>query len=117
MTSLDLIVRNGNLVVPGVGQMKADIGIADGKIAVLSEELTPSAAEVYNATGRTVLPGIFDPHIHIGNEQSFESEALTETRAAILGGVTTVGIFLRSLKDSYFQHLQQRRRSPRVAVF
>ncbi|TMJ21497.1 MAG: hydantoinase, partial [Alphaproteobacteria bacterium] len=52
-----------------------------------------------------VLPGIFDPHIHIGNEQSFESEAETETRAAIIGGVTTVGIFLRSLEDSYFQHL------------
>jgi dihydropyrimidinase len=105
VTGLDLIVRDGNVVIPGVGQMKADIGIADGKIAVLGEELTQSAAEVYNATGRTVLPGIFDPHIHIGNEQSFESEALTETRAAILGGVTTVGIFLRSLEDSYFQHL------------
>ena len=52
-----------------------------------------------------MLPGIFDPHIHIGNEQSYESEAETETRAAILGGVTTVGIFLRSLEDSYFDHL------------
>jgi dihydroorotase-like cyclic amidohydrolase len=85
--------------------MKADIGVVDGKIAVLGQDLTHSAAEVYDATGRTVLPGIVDPHIHIGNEQSFASEALTETRAAILGGVTTVGIFLRSLEDSYFQHL------------
>ena len=33
------------------------------------------------------------------------SEAETETRAAILGGVTTIGIFLRSLEDSYFDHL------------
>jgi len=105
VTSLDLIVRNGNLVLPGVGQMKADIGVVDGKIAVLGQDLTHSAAGVYDATGRTVLPGIVDPHIHIGNEQSFASEALTETRAAILGGVTTVGIFLRSLEDSYFQHL------------
>ncbi len=101
---LELIVRNGTLVIPGVGQLKADVGIAGGKIAVIGD-LTQSAAEVYDATGRIVLPGIFDPHIHIGNEQSFESEAETETRAAILGGVTTVGIFLRSLEDSYFQHL------------
>src|SRR5215813_10502668 len=102
---LDLIVRNGTLVIPGVGQVKADVGIADGKIAVLAANLAQRTAEVYDATGRTVLPGIFDPHIHLGNEQSYESEAETETRAAILGGVTTVGIFLRSLEDSYFQHL------------
>jgi dihydropyrimidinase len=102
---LDLIVRDGTLVIPGVGQLKADVGIAGGKIAVMGGDLTQPAAEVYKATGRIVLPGIFDPHIHIGNEQSFESEAETETRAAILGGVTTVGIFLRSLEDSYFQHL------------
>src|SRR5262245_22738864 len=101
---LDLLVRGGTLVIPGLGRVKADVGIADGKIAILGENL-PSAAETYDATGRTVLPGIFDPHIHIGNEQSYESEAKTETRAAILGGVTTVGIFLRSLEDSYFDHL------------
>src|SRR5947209_3300784 len=102
---LDLIVRNGTLVIPGVGRVKADVGIADGKIAVLAANLAQKTAEVYDASGRTVLPGIFDPHIHLGNEQSYESEAETETRAAILGGVTTVGIFLRSLEDSYFQHL------------
>jgi dihydropyrimidinase len=103
--TLDLVVGNGTLVIPGVGQTKADVGIANGKIVALSENLQQGAAEVYDATGRTVLPGIFDPHIHIGNEQSYDSEAETETRAAILGGVTTVGIFLRSLEDSYFDHL------------
>src|SRR5262252_2866891 len=103
--TLDLLVRGGTLVIPGVGQIKADVGIAGGKIVALGENLSQPAAESYDATGRTVLPGIFDPHIHIGNEQSYESEAETETRAAILGGVTTVGIFLRSLEDSYFDHL------------
>jgi dihydroorotase-like cyclic amidohydrolase len=103
--TLDLVVRNGTLVIPGVGQTRADVGIANGKIVALGENLQRGAAEVYDATGRTVLPGIFDPHIHIGNEQSYDSEAETETRAAILGGVTTVGIFLRSLEDSYFDHL------------
>src|SRR5262249_56100696 len=102
---LDLIVRNGTLVIPGVGPVKADVGLAGGKIAVIGEDVKDAGAETYDATGRTVLPGIFDPHIHIGNEQSYESEAETETRAGILGGVTSVGIFLRSLEDSYFDHL------------
>src|SRR5437879_5445966 len=102
---LDLIVRNGTLVIPGVGQVRADVGVAAGKIVALGANLDVSAADIYDATGRTVLPGIFDPHIHLGNEQSYESETETETRAAIIGGVTTVGIFLRSLEESYFQHL------------
>lgn len=103
--SLDLLVRHGTLVIPGVGQVKADVGIAGGKIVALGDDLSPAGAEVYDAAGKTVLPGIFDPHTHIGNEQSFDSEAETETRAAVLGGVTTIGIFLRSLEDSYFDHL------------
>ena len=64
-----------------------------------------------DATGRTVLPGIFDPHVHIGNERSYEKEAETETRAAMLGGVTTIGIFLRSLEESYMLHLPAFRRA------
>ena len=35
---LDLIVRNGTLLIPGVGQIKADVGIANGKIAVIGED-------------------------------------------------------------------------------
>jgi dihydroorotase-like cyclic amidohydrolase len=103
--SLDLLVRNGTLVIPGIGQIKADVGIAGDKIVTLGDDLPAAGAEIYNAEGKFVLPGIFDPHVHIGNEQSFDSEAETETRAAVLGGVTTIGIFLRSLEDSYFDHL------------
>jgi len=109
--SFDLLVRHGTLVIPGVGQVKADVGIAGGKVVALGDDLTPAGAEVYDAGGKLVLPGIFDPHTHIGNEQSFESEAETETRAAVLGGVTTIGIFLRSLEDSYFDHLPAFRRA------
>jgi dihydropyrimidinase len=108
---LDLIVRGGKLVIPGVGQIRSDIGIRDGKVALLGQDLAEPAAEYYDATGRVVLPGIFDPHTHLGNERSYESEAETETRAAVLGGVTTIGIFLRSLEDSYFDHLPGFRRA------
>ena len=108
---LDLIVRNGNLVIPGVGQLKADVGISGNKVAVIGADLTQTGAEVYDATGRTVLPGIFDPHIHIGNEQSFESEAETETRAAILGGVTSVRNLPAQPGGVYFRHLPAFRRA------
>ena len=100
-----LVVSNGTLVIPGVGQIRADVGMSNGKIAAIGDDLAEKADEVYDASGKFVLPGIFDPHVHIGNERSYEEEAETETRAAILGGVTTIGIFLRSLEESYMLHL------------
>lgn len=100
-----LVLSNGTLVIPGVGQIRADVGMSNGKIAAIGDGLTEKADEVYDASGKFVLPGIFDPHVHIGNERSYEEEAETETRAAILGGVTTIGIFLRSLEESYMLHL------------
>jgi dihydroorotase-like cyclic amidohydrolase len=107
----DLLVRNGTLVIPGVGTVAADVGICGSRIAAIGDELSGSAQEVLDAGGKVVLPGIFDPHVHIGNELSFELEAQSETRAAILGGVTTIGIMLRSLDDSYFLHLPAFRRA------
>ena len=101
----DLMVRHGTLVIPGVGRMKADVGIVGGRITAIGEDLTGSAAETLDASGRVVLPGLVDPHVHIGNEMTFGEEAHTETRAAVLGGVTTIGVFLRSLEDSYLDHL------------
>lgn len=99
----DLVVRGGTIVLPGTGRVEADIGIIGEQIATLGHDL--QGREIYDASGKTVLPGIFDPHVHIGNELSFEEEAETETRAAILGGVTTIGIFIRSLEEPYLPQL------------
>jgi dihydroorotase-like cyclic amidohydrolase len=107
----DLVVRNGTLVIPGVGAVLADVAVSGDKIAAVGEDLSAPAGQTLDARGKVVLPGIFDPHVHIGNERSFEEEAETETRAAVLGGVTTIGIFLRSLEDSYYDHLPAFRRA------
>src|SRR5262245_17456612 len=90
---VDLLLRNGILVIPGIGQLKADVAITAGRIVALGEGLPGMPEQIFDAGGKMVLPGIFDPHTHIGNERSFEEEAETETRAAVLGGVTTIGIF------------------------
>jgi dihydropyrimidinase len=101
----DLVVRNGTLVIPGTGRVNADVGIAGGRIVALGDNLAGPAAEIVDARGKLVLPGLVDPHVHIGNQLAFEEEAHTETRAAVLGGVTTIAIFLRRLEDSYLDHL------------
>jgi len=107
----DLVVSGGTLVIPGVGSVRSDVGISGDKIVALADDLSGRAKEVYDARDKIVLPGIFDPHAHIGNERSYDEEAATETRAAVLGGVTTIGIFLRSLEESYLLHLPAFRRA------
>ena len=57
---LDLLVRGGTLVIPGLGQVKVDVGIADGKIAVLGENLAQPAAETYDPTGERFDPETSD---------------------------------------------------------
>jgi dihydropyrimidinase len=110
-TRYSLVVKGGTLVIPGVGLIHANVGISGGKIVALGDDLAGRADDIFDASGKTVLPGIFDPHTHIGNERSFDEEAETETRAAVLGGVTTIGIFLRSLEESYMLHLPAFRRA------
>jgi dihydropyrimidinase len=106
---LDLVVRGGTLVIPGVGPVRADVGIADGRVVELGETLG-AARETFDVSGRTVLPGIVDPHVHLGNTLPFAEEAHTESRAAVIGGVTTVCVFLRRT-DPYGKHLPEFRRA------
>lgn len=98
---LDLKVVGGTLVIPGTGRVRAGVGIRDGVVAAIGrDDQLPAARRTVDAAGRFVLPGIIDPHIHLGVRASFEDEAASETKAALLGGVTTVGVFLRE-KESY----------------
>lgn len=98
---LDLLIRNGTVVVPNYGAAKLNIGITGGKIVYLSEQqFDLNSLETIDASGLHMLPGIFDPHIHLGIFGPLETEAETETRAALLGGITTLGSYM-GLNGSY----------------
>lgn len=86
----DLVVRGGTLATAG-GSVRADLGILKGRIAAVGSLGDFSAAESIDATHLTVLPGAIDTHTHLrepGLEQKEDLES--GTRAAVLGGVTTV---------------------------
>ena len=86
----DLIVRGGTLVTPS-GRVEADLAIRDGRIAGLGDHAGDSAAEVIDAAGLHVLPGVIDTQVHFrepGHEHKEDLES--GTRAAALGGVTAV---------------------------
>src|SRR5918997_6680223 len=75
---------------------QADIGIVDGQVARIGGDF--SAAEEIDATGKYVLPGGIDAHVHLtpatlpdGGELRWADDFGSGTRAAAAGGITTVG--------------------------
>ncbi|MBI4928661.1 MAG: amidohydrolase family protein, partial [Anaerolineae bacterium] len=71
--------------------IRADIGILDGKIAAIGQNL--QGRSVIAADDRLVIPGGVDPHVHLemnaGALVTSDTWA-TGSRAAALGGTTTV---------------------------
>jgi dihydroorotase-like cyclic amidohydrolase len=102
----DLVIQGGTLVIPGVGLVRAGVAMEGGRItAVARDPDLPAARERVDARGKYVFPGFFDPHMHLGQVLSFDEETHAETRAALAGGITTVGCFVRRLEGSYKEDL------------
>jgi dihydroorotase len=87
--SFDLIIRGGIAATPN-GIAPADIAVSGGRIAALGRVEGP-AAEVIDARGLHVLPGVIDTQVHLREPGLEHKEDLaTGTAAAVLGGVTAV---------------------------
>jgi dihydropyrimidinase len=93
---LDLLLRDGLLVHPDFACMAGSVGVRDGRIAGLFApgEDVP-ANEVVDCSRKWIMPGIIDPHVHFGFG-SPETDFLTESRSAALGGVTSALSFYRT---------------------
>jgi dihydroorotase-like cyclic amidohydrolase len=97
MKRYDLIVKNGTLVIPNTGVVKADIGVKNEKISALADELSSSEAEeTVDAAGRMVFPGGVDAHFHVGIYRPFSEDAESESRSALIGGVTSILSYFRT---------------------
>src|SRR6201999_967565 len=88
----DTIIRGGT-VVTAADTFYCDVGIHDGKIEALGNDLA-TAATVIDATGRLVLPGGIDSHVHFaqpsGDGIVMADGFATGTRSAAFGGNTTL---------------------------
>lgn len=92
---LDLVVRNGQVLLDSGRLAECEVGARDGQIVAIGTDLG-EAAEVVDASGLVVLPGAVDPHVHFGNTMPFADEMAIDTGSALLGGITTIGCFMRS---------------------
>ena len=101
----DLLIRNGLVATPGNEPAPLDIGVSDGRIVAIMSPGTPAEArDTLDATGRLVLPGMLDVHVHLGHGNDISrprqpSDAASETAAAASGGVTTIIPFILAAEE------------------
>ena len=88
----DLLVRGGT-VVTATGSHQADVVVDGGTITAIKPDLAglaPGAAEVVDATGLLVLPGVVDVHTHMRVATDGEPDRFfQDSVAAAFGGTTT----------------------------
>jgi dihydroorotase len=87
-----LLIKNGTVIDPSCGRhAQEDVLVRNGKIALVGADLEAPEAEVVDAAGRIVCPGLIDMHVHL-REPGFEykEDIASGTRAAAAGGFTSV---------------------------
>jgi len=87
----DLLIKNVRVVRPlGNAVHDADIAVAGGKVALVAPGLDVARAkEVYDGRGRLAFPGVVDAHMHSGIYSPLAEDAVSESQAAAMGGVTS----------------------------
>ena len=90
--SASLLIRSGRVIDPGRVDGPADVFVKDGKIAEIGRNLkAPAGTPVLEASGKLVLPGFVDLHVHL-REPGFEYKETIKTgaAAAAAGGFTSI---------------------------
>ena len=93
---MSLLIKNGNIIT-ATDNYVADIFIEGEMISAIGRNLQRKADKEIDATGKLVMPGGIDPHVHLdmpfmGTYSSDNYE--TGTRAALYGGTTMVIDFI-----------------------
>jgi dihydroorotase len=82
----------GGEIVTSEGVFLQDLLIENGKIVDFIDPGTEIPdAEVIDCTGKTILPGFIDAHVHFRDfDQAYKADWESESKAAVAGGITTV---------------------------
>ncbi|WDZ95286.1 dihydropyrimidinase [Herbaspirillum sp. WKF16] len=118
MEQFDVVIRNGT-VATASDIMQCDVGIKDGKVAMLGRGLPPGRQEI-DAAGKLVLPGGVDAHCHLDQPMEeglkMADDFESGTISAACGGTTTVipfaaqakGQSLRAAVEDYHRRAEGR---------
>src|SRR5262245_23559038 len=104
----DLVIRNAR-VVTHLGEFHGGIAAVGGQIAAVgADEALPAGAREIDAGGRVLMPGVIDPHCHLGVNYPYDEDMRTETAQAARGGITTILLYIRTKEPSYIPFYKER---------
>ena len=86
------LLKGGRVINPATNtDAVMDLLVEDGKVTQWAEKIQEDADEVIDATGKWVVPGFIDVHVHL-REPGFEYKETIRTgsQAAVMGGFTTI---------------------------
>lgn len=89
----ELLIKNGRVIDPlNDVDDKRDLLVRDGKIVEISRNINAGPlCEVIDASGKIVMPGLVDMHVHLRDPGREDEETIaTGTRAAAAGGFTSI---------------------------
>ena len=94
----DLVIKNARVVRPNKASLDClDIAVTDGKVARLAPEIrAEQARDVFDAGNLLAFPGCVDAHMHIGIYAPLAQDAVSESKAAAMGGVTSSLNYIRT---------------------
>ncbi len=89
---MKVLIKSGRVVDPANNiDEKLDVLIVDGKIAELAANIDAGDADVINAAGTIVAPGLIDMHTHLREPGlEYKEDIVSGTKAAAAGGVTSL---------------------------
>lgn len=83
--SADLVIRNAR-VVRHDGEFHGGVAVKDGKIVLTgADSALPKGHREIDAGGRVLMPGVIDPHCHLGVKYPYAEDMRTEMAAAASG--------------------------------
>lgn len=96
---IDILLAGGRIVT-GSATYDADVAIQGSRIVgLLDRSVRPQAKEVIDVSGKLVMPGVIDPHVHYRTRHSFNADTLdTVTASAAYGGMTSLFLFVGPIK-------------------
>jgi len=87
--SQTLLISNARMVNEG-RVSEGDLLIADGRIARIGGQISAPGAEVIDAAGRLLMPGMIDDQVHFREPGlTHKGDIASESRAAVAGGITS----------------------------
>lgn len=91
---MSLLIKNGTITT-SVDEFTGDIYIEGGKIKEIGRDISKHAEKIVDVSGKYVLPGGVDQHVHYTADFKGEKVRGFETsNAAVVGGTTTIVEFI-----------------------